>query len=110
LSLDYSQTLKNIKDAEEVSSKEIAEKKRLLADELQRMQEEAAKSTAAAKAEAEAYEMAEVEKARSAAQVQAGKLVASTAKEAESIATKRLDETELKNIIEEILLSEFKGE
>jgi vacuolar-type H+-ATPase subunit H len=110
LSIDYSQTLKNIKDAEEAGNREIAEKKRVLAEELQLIQEEAAKSIAAAKADAEAYVAKEVEKARSAAQVEADKIVESVAKEAEQIAARKLDKSTFKRIIEEVLLSEFKGE
>lgn len=107
---EYTQALKSIKDAEEESSKEIAEKKRKIAEELQVVQGEYEKSILAAKTEAESYISQETEKAKGAAEAEAEKLLASAAKEAKGIAARRLDKKVFKKIIDEILLAEFKVE
>jgi vacuolar-type H+-ATPase subunit H len=109
MSTDYTQTLKSIKEAEETSAREIAEKKKSVAEKLQNLEVEANKSIAAAKEEAEAYVAEQVENARSLAQVEADKLIASTKKDAQKVASKKLEKTAFKKIIEDTLLSEFKG-
>jgi len=109
MSTDYTQTLKSIKEAEETSAREIAEKKKALAQKLQNLEVEANKSIASAKEEAEAYLTKQVELARASAQVDAEELIASTKKDAEKVAAKKLEKTTFKKIIEETLLSEFKG-
>ncbi len=109
MSTDYTQTLKSIKEAEETSAREIAEKKKVLAEKLQILEVEANKSIASAKDESEAYVAKQVEQARASAQVDAEKLIASTKKDAEKVAVKKLEKTAFKKIIEETLLSEFKG-
>jgi vacuolar-type H+-ATPase subunit H len=109
MSTDYTQALKNIKEAEEASSRAIEEKKKALMAELAAAQEEASKLNTAARAEAEAYVAGQVEYARSVAEKGAEKLVATTQKDAQQIAKKKLGKAALEKIIEDILLSEFKG-
>ena len=104
----YTQALKSIKDADEKSGLEIAEKKRKLAEELQAVQDESEKSILAAKAEGESSISMEIEKARRSAQSEADKLLASTSKEAEKTASTKIDDKVLKKMINDILLAEFR--
>lgn len=107
---DYTQTLKTIKEAEEASEKAIADKRKMLADQLQMAQDRAAKDISDARAAAEAYIAQEIEKARAAAEADAKKLVDAAAIQAKSVAQKKVDDAEFRKIIQEILLSEFTGE
>jgi len=109
MSTDYTQTLKSIKEAEEISAREIADKKKVLAEKLQNLEVEANKSIALAKEESETYVDQQVEQARASAQVGAEKLISSTKKDAEKVAAKKVEKAGFKKIIEETLLSEFKG-
>lgn len=113
LSVDFFQRLKNFKEMEVATSEvktrmEIAEKERVLSEELQLLQEKADQSIVAAKAEADAYVRKEIQDTKRSAQLEADKLVGSARIEAENIVTKKLDKVELGNIIEELLLAEFK--
>jgi vacuolar-type H+-ATPase subunit H len=110
MSTEYTETLKKIKETEESSNKEVAEKKRALEEELKNLEVESDRSIAAAKRESEDYVAAEVEKARKAAQAQADALLASGSKQAETVANKKIDSKELSKIIDQALLSGFKGE
>jgi vacuolar-type H+-ATPase subunit H len=105
---DYTDTLKRIKDIEETSSRELANKKKSLEDELHHLQEDATKSIATAKEEAEAYVAKQADDARSAAQVDADNVLASARKESEAVAAKRLDRKDFRKIVDEMLLAEFK--
>src|SRR5579875_1283270 len=109
MSTDYTQTLKSIKEAEEASNAAIAERKRQLEERLRSAEEDSARSLAEARKKAEELIAAEVERARLSAQSNAEKLLASTSKDAAKIAAKRLSPIELRKIIDETLLSEFKG-
>lgn len=110
LSTDYTQILKNIKETEEATNQAIAEKRKKLAEELQLVQEDANKTIATSKAEAEAYVTGEVESAKKTAQVEADKIVASVTKNAGTVATEKLDKSELRSIIDQVLLAELKGD
>ncbi len=109
MSTDYTQTLKTIKEAEEASAKGIADKKKLLSDQLQSAQEQADKNVTDAKAAAESFVSQEVDKAKAVGEADAKKLVDATEREAERVAEKKLRTAEFKKIIEEILLPEFQG-
>ncbi|MGI0091352.1 MAG: hypothetical protein ACREBS_06550 [Nitrososphaerales archaeon] len=110
MSADYTQTLKSIKEAEEASSRQIAEKTKALSEELQRLQEEGEASISTGKAEAETYVVKEVEKTRSAAQIEADKLLALAQKDSQRIASKKIDQAEIVKIIQEVIFSEFSKE
>lgn len=107
MSTDYTQTLKTIKEAEEASSSAIAERKKKLAEQLEWAKDQASKEIATAKAAAEVYVAKEVDNARSAAEANSKSLFASTVRDAEKVATKKVSKTEFYKIIEETLLSEF---
>ena len=109
MSIDYTQTLKTIKDAEEESARAIAEEKKAFAEKLEKAQAEANADVARARTEAEAYVLQEVEAARVTAEAEARKLVDSNVKDAERVAQRKLGKTEFKKIIDDTLLSEFKG-
>ncbi|MDG6905614.1 MAG: hypothetical protein JRN20_07510 [Nitrososphaerota archaeon] len=109
MSTDYTQTLKAIKEAEEASGNAVAERKKKLAEQLELAKEQASKDLATAKAASEEYIAKEVEKARSAAEADSKVLTASTVKDAEKVAERKLGKTEFKKIIEDTLLAEFQG-
>lgn len=109
MSTDYTQTLKSIKEAEEASSNAIAELRKKLAEQLEVAKEQASKDLAEAKSAAEEYVANEVGRARSAAEANSKVLVASTVKDAEKVADKKLGKIEFKKIIEDTLLPEFQG-
>jgi vacuolar-type H+-ATPase subunit H len=106
-STDYTDTLKKIKETEQQGARELSERKKVLEDELRRLEEESAKSIAAARAEAEKYVSDEVTRARESAQADSSKTLAATQKEAEANASKRLDRAALAKIVTE-MLSEFR--
>jgi vacuolar-type H+-ATPase subunit H len=108
MSTDYTETLKKIKDTEEATSREVLEKRKALEDGLRTLEEQAATSIADAKKQGEALVANEVEKARKAAQKQADAHLASTSKEANEVAARKLDKAALKKIIDKTILSEFK--
>lgn len=110
LSADYTQTLKSIKDAEESSSKAIEERKKALAESLEKTRLQSEAEIALAKQQAEKIIADEVEAARKAAEADSKKIVESTTAQAQSIARKKISKAALKKIIEETLLSEFSGE
>ena len=109
MSTDYTQTLKTIKETEEESARTITEKKKALAEKLEKAQGEANADVARARSAAEAHVSREVETARSAAEAEARKLVESNVKDAEKVAQRKLGKAEFKKMIDDILLSEFKG-
>ncbi len=108
MSTDYTETLKKIKETEEASSREILQRRKALEEELRGLEAESAASIAEAKKRAEAHIAEEVEKAGRSAQKTADALSAKTAKEADAVAAKKLDKKDLKKIIDNALLSEFK--
>jgi len=108
MSTDYTDTLKKIKETEEATSREILERRKALEEELRRMEAESANSIAQAKAQADAYTAAEVEKARKSSQGKADALLATTYKQAKEVSAKRLDKAQLRKIIDKTILSEFK--
>ena len=104
---EYAETLKTIKEREEATNREIAEKKKYLDAELQRIQDENSRAITQAKKDAEIHVAQEVDKEKSKAEQQAAKLVESAGKEAEKIVSKKLRDSELKRIVDSVLLSEF---
>jgi vacuolar-type H+-ATPase subunit H len=108
-STDYTDTLKKIKETEEEGAKELSARKKVLEEELRRLEEESARSIASAKAEAEEYVTHEVAKARVFAQADADRMLGSTTKEAEATGAKKLDKMALIKIVDAIL-AEFKEE
>ena len=106
---NYTDTLKKIKDAEEASNREVADRRRSLEAELSSMEREADQTIVAAKADGELHVAKEGENARKAAQREADTLLASTKSKADAVASKRLGEKDLQKIVDEILFSEFKG-
>jgi len=108
MSTDYTETLKKIKETEEATSREILERRKALEEELRGKEAESANSIAQAKTQAETYTSAEVDKAHKSSQVMADALLAKTSKEAKEVAAKRLDNKDLKKIIDNTLFSEFK--
>lgn len=110
MSTNYTDTLKKIKAAEEASNREVSERRRSLEAELLSLEERSDKSIADAKAAAESYVTSEGDKARSAAEKEADALLASTKKKADALSAKSLDKKQLREIVDKVLLSEFKGE
>ena len=106
-STEYTDTLKRIKEIEQEGARGLSERKKQLEEELQRLEEESAKSIAAARAESDDYVAKQVAQARDAAQREAEATLSSTAKQAHAVAQKRLDKRSLTKISEEIL-SEFR--
>lgn len=110
MSTNYTDTLKRIKDAEETSNREVAEKKKALEAELHEIEQVADKSIELAKGAAETYITKETNAARQTAQAEAKAMLDSTRKRAEDIASKKLEKKEFRKIIDEILFSEFKSD
>ena len=110
MSTNYTDTLKRIKDAEEASNREVAEKKKSLETELHDLEQAADASIEAAKNEAQLYITKEVDAARGSAQERADALLESTSKKADDIAIEKLDRKEFRKIIDETIFSEFKSE
>ena len=110
MSTDYTQALKSIKDAEESSGKAIDERKRALAESLEKAHAESEAEIATAKLQAEGMVAEQIESARKVAEQDSKKIVDSTTTQAQLIARKKVSKAELKKIIEETLLSEFAGE
>jgi vacuolar-type H+-ATPase subunit H len=107
---NYTETLKRIKEAEEDSNREVAEKKKSLEAELHDIEKVADESIEVAKRDAKLYVSKEVELARESSQKEADTLLDSTKKRADAIASKRLDKKEFHKIIDDIVFSEFKSE
>lgn len=110
MSTNYTDTLKRIKDAEDASNREVAEKKKSLEAELHEIERVADESIETAKKEAELYVTKEVDLARDAEQKKAEALLESTRRKSEEIVSKRLDRKEFRKIADEIVFSEFKSE
>lgn len=109
MSTNYTDTLKRIKEAEEDSNREVAEKRKSLEGELHDIEKLSDESIEVAKRDAELYVSKETEEARESAQKQADDLISSTSRKAEDIAAEKLDKKEFRRIIDEIIFSEFKG-
>jgi vacuolar-type H+-ATPase subunit H len=109
MSTNYADTLKRIKDAEEASNREVAEKKKSLEAGLHEVEREADESIEATKKEAELYVTREADQARQLAQKSADDLLASTRRKADGVASRKLDKKEFRRIIDDIVLSEFKS-
>ena len=110
MSTNYTDTLKRIKEAEETSNREVAEKKKSLEAELHDIEQVADESIVVAKKEAELYVTKETDAARESAEKEASTLLSLTKKRADDIASKRLDKKEFRKVIDEIIFSEFKSE
>lgn len=110
MSTNYTDTLKRIKEAEEASNREVAEKKKDLESELHEMEQAADQSIEVAKRDAEIYVTKEVVNQRALSEKEAEALLASATRTAETIVSRRLDKKEFRKIIDEKLFSEFKSE
>lgn len=110
MSTNYTDTLKRIKEAEETSNREVAEKKKSLEAELHDIEQTADESIEVAKKNAELYVTKETDAAKESAQKEASALIESTSRKAEDVASKRLDKKEFRRIIDQIVFSEFKSE
>lgn len=108
MSTNYAETLKRIKDAEEASNREVAEKKKSLEAELHEIEGESDESIELAKKDAELYVTKETDDAKQAAQKDADALLQATERRADEVASKKLDKKEFRRIIDDIILSEFK--
>ena len=107
MSTNYTDTLKRIKEAEETSNREVAERKKTLETELHELEQVADESIEVAKKDAELYTTKEAQAAREFAEREASELLASTARNAERIASKRMTKKELRRMIDDIIFSEF---
>jgi vacuolar-type H+-ATPase subunit H len=105
---EYTDTLKRIKEIEETSSLELAQRKKSLEDELRHLEEDAAKALEAARAQADLDLAEQVETARSSTQLEADKVLASAQKGSDAIMAKKLDKKDFKKVIDDIVLAEFK--
>ena len=85
-STEYTDTLKKIKEIEQEGAKGLSERRKQLEEELQRLEDESAKSIAAARAESDDYVAKQIAQARDAAQGEAEAALSSTAKQAGAIA------------------------
>ena len=110
MSTNYTDTLKRIKEAEEDSNREVAEKKKSLEAELHDIEKVADESIEVAKRDAELYVSKEMETAKESAQKEADTLLDSTKRRAGAVVSKRLDKKEFQHIIDDIVFSEFKSE
>lgn len=108
MSTNYTDTLKKIKEAEEASNREVADRKKSLENELLSLEKTSDAAIAAAKRDAEAFVANETEAARKSAQRDADSLLSSTKKKADETASKRVDRKELRDIVDKVLFSEFK--
>jgi vacuolar-type H+-ATPase subunit H len=110
MSTNYADTLKRIKEAEETSNREVAEKKKSLETELHEIEKVADESIELTKKEGELYVTHEVEDARKSAQKDADGMLATSRRKADEIASKKLEKKEFRRVIDDIVLSEFKSE
>ncbi len=110
MSTNYTETLKRIKDAEEASNREVAEKKKSLEAELHDLEQVSDESIEVAKKDAELYVTNEVESAKELAQKDAESLLESSRRQADVIASRRLSKKEFQHAIDDIVFSEFKSE
>jgi len=110
LSTNYTETLKRIKDAEEASNREVAEKKKDLEAELLGLEQASDESIESARKDAELSVERAAETAREAAQSEADTLLSKAQRSAQEISSKRLGKKELGKIADGIVFSEFKGE
>jgi len=108
LQSNYASELKAIKEKEEETNRILAQRKTELEVELQKAEEESIKAVANARSSAERLVSQEVEKVRAVAQKDAEKLLQDKKQEAQKIASRRLSESEIRKIIDNVLLSEFK--
>jgi vacuolar-type H+-ATPase subunit H len=105
---NYTETLKRIKDAEEASNREVAEKKKDLEAELLSIEQAADSSIEATRKDAELSVEKAGEAAKESSQKEADALLASARKKAEEISSRRLGKKELGKIVDSILFAEFK--
>jgi hypothetical protein len=108
LQSDYASELKAIKEKEEETGRRLAQRKKELELELQRTEEESNKAIANARSSAEKLVLQEVEKARATAQMDADRLLLDKRGDSQKIAARKLSESEIRRIIDNVLLSEFK--
>jgi vacuolar-type H+-ATPase subunit H len=108
LQSDYASELKAIKEKEEETIRQITQRKKDLEIELHRSEDESNRTVADARSSAEKLVSQEVEKARVLAQKDVEKLLQDKKQEAQRIASRRISDSEIRKIIDDVLLSEFK--
>lgn len=100
----YVHSLKQIKDAEEKSQREIDEQKKKVADELRNFEAHAIKSITSAKADGERLVESSIEQTRKKADAETEKIIEEAKNKAKTISS-RIDSQKVKEIID-ILLKE----
>lgn len=108
MSTDYTETLKKIKDTEEASSREVLERRKVLEDELRKLEDASNAQIEEAKKKADALVTDEVAKTVRAAQKEADATLASVERESKQVSGKKLDKAAVKKIVDSTLLAEFK--
>lgn len=100
----YVHSLKQIKEAEDVSQKEIDELKKKVADELRNFETNAVKSITSAKADGEKLVESSIDQARKKAHAETEKIIEDAKNKAKTVSS-RIDSHTVKEIID-ILLKE----
>ena len=100
----YVHSLKQIKEAEDRSQKEIDEQKKKVADELRNFETNAVKSITSAKADGEKLVESSIDQARKKAHAETEKIIEDAKNKAKTV-TSRIDSHTVKEIID-ILLKE----
>ena len=100
----YVHSLKQIKEAEDISQKEIDEQKKKVADELRNFETYAVKSITSAKADGEKLVESSIDQARKKAHAETEKIIEDAKNKAKTV-TSRIDSHTVKEIID-ILLKE----
>jgi vacuolar-type H+-ATPase subunit H len=107
MSSNYTQTLKTIKEKEEEINNDLDSKKKELEATIHKLQEEAFQTLASARLQAEKKIADQVGKTRAVAEKEADELAESKKKEANQVVSRTLTDSEIQQIIDDILLSEF---
>lgn len=105
---EYTDTLKQIKEIEEAGAKELADAKKAMESEVHSLEEESAKSIAATRERADVTVATGVDQARRQAQAEANEAIAAAQKGSDSIMLRKLDKKDLRKVIDEIILAEFR--
>ena len=100
----YVHSLKQIKEAEDISQKEIDDQKKKVADELRNFESYAVKSITSAKADGEKLVESSIDQARKKAHAETEKIIEDAKNKAKTISS-RIDSHTVKEIID-ILLKE----
>ncbi len=105
---EYTDTLKQIKEIEEAGAKELIDAKKTMEAEVHALEEESARSIAATRERADVTVATEVDQARREAQAEANEAFGAAQKESDKVMLRKLDKKDLKKVIDEIILAEFR--